>query len=43
MRRWQVADREFRAEQRERIDQMQKWSAARYDESRQELGIPRLS
>lgn len=37
MRRADVA---WRNEQRKRIDELQEWSAQRYDQARKEIGLP---
>lgn len=40
MRRVREADREFRAEQRKRFDELREWNMRQYDQARKEAGLP---
>lgn len=38
--RWRSADREFRAQQRKRIDELAEWSERSYAQARKDAGLP---
>lgn len=40
VRRMRAADREFRAEQAKRLDELREWSARQYEQTRREIGLP---